>query len=459
MGLKRHLFPLLMLCCCSYSCYGNFLEDPLSDYVDEASPYDKSAYPTYFGTINEDAGEFGEEFATSIGYGEPQLFSFKRLVHAESPYSSPIMVNVDDFGAKGDGSDDTQAFEKAWEKACSSAPSVLVISKNKNYLLKPITFSGPCKSSVTVMVYGTIEASSDRSDWDRDRRYWINFKNIQNLRVDGAGTIDGNGEIWWKNSCKINKAFPCTQAPTALTFSSCMNLIVNNLSIRDSQQIHLSFERCTNVQASNLMITAPGTSPNTDGIHITSTQNIQITNCVIGTGDDCISIVSGSQNVKAADITCGPGHGISIGSLGSGNSEAHVSQVIVDGANIVGTTNGVRIKTWQGGSGNASNIKFQNIAMRNVTNPIIIDQNYCDSNKPCPEKNTAVEVSNVVYNNIKGTSASDVAVEFDCSKSFPCHGIVLNNINLVGSGGKTTTSSCKYVNGIAIGNVFPCPCF
>jgi hypothetical protein len=27
-------------------------------------------------------------------------------------------------------------------------------------------------------------------------------------------------------------------------------------------------------------------------------------------GDDCISIVGGSKNVEATDITCGPGHGI-----------------------------------------------------------------------------------------------------------------------------------------------------
>jgi len=27
-------------------------------------------------------------------------------------------------------------------------------------------------------------------------------------------------------------------------------------------------------------------------------------------GDDCISIVNGSQTVKATNITCGPGHGI-----------------------------------------------------------------------------------------------------------------------------------------------------
>lgn len=27
-------------------------------------------------------------------------------------------------------------------------------------------------------------------------------------------------------------------------------------------------------------------------------------------GDDCISIVSGSKNIRATDIICGPGHGI-----------------------------------------------------------------------------------------------------------------------------------------------------
>ena len=40
----------------------------------------------------------------------------------------------------------------------------------------------------------------------------------------------------------------------------------------------------------------------------------------------------------------------------------------------------------QGGSGSASNIKFQNIDMQNVANPIIIDQNYCDQNEPCKQE-------------------------------------------------------------------------
>lgn len=38
---------------------------------------------------------------------------------------------------------------------------------------------------------------------------------------------------------------------------------------------------------------------------------------------------------------------VSIGSLGSGKSKEFVSGITVNGAKFSGTTNGVRIKTWQ----------------------------------------------------------------------------------------------------------------
>lgn len=163
--------------------------------------------------------------------------------------------------------------------------------------------------------------------------------------------------------------------------------------------MHISFQKCKRVVTSNLIISAPGDSPNTDGIHITATKNIRILNSVIGTGDDCISIVSGSQDILVSDVTCGPGHGISIGSLGEGESEAHVSDVLVNRATLFRTTNGVRIKTWQGGRGRATNIMFENIDMFDVKNPIIIDQNYCNS-KSCPPK------------------VIDVLFRFDCDLRF-----------------------------------------
>lgn len=57
---------------------------------------------------------------------------------------------------------------------------------------------------IELQIEGSIEASSDQSDWDgKDERHWLLFDEINDLEVGGGGTIDGNGNIWWQNSCKI----------------------------------------------------------------------------------------------------------------------------------------------------------------------------------------------------------------------------------------------------------------
>ncbi|KAI8545837.1 hypothetical protein RHMOL_Rhmol07G0069000 [Rhododendron molle] len=373
-----------------------------------------------------------------------------RLAAGGRSSSSPKTVNVDDFGAKADGTDDSKAFKAAWEEACASTNAVLVVPLNRIYHLKPLTFSGPCSSGFTVQIDGTIKASNKPSDYSADPRHWLQFVNLENFNVRGAGTINGNGKIWWRKSCKINKSL-------AITFLNCKNLGVSGIRSRNAQQMHITFQKCVNVKAWNLRVIAPGNSPNTDGIHVTGTQNISILSSVIRTGDDCISIVSGSRNVIARDIICGPGHGISIGSLGKGKSEAIVSDVFVNRARLTGTTNGVRIKTWQGGSGYAKNIFFENIVMNNVSNPIIIDQNYCDQKTPCQKQGSAVQVQNVLYRNIQGTSASEKAINLDCSDSLPCKQIVLQSINLASVSAKDKqAASCANIMGLStFGRVSP----
>ncbi|BFG42913.1 hypothetical protein CerSpe_291870 [Prunus speciosa] len=431
MALQKHLVLFyVVVSFCAASCYSSGFQEvnSLRSFVDheKESGYNSRAHPSYMNTIE------GVEFMEFIK-PRAQLFSSRKLERAAGSKSSSSVktISVANFGAKGNGADDTQAFEKAWKAACSSNGAIVLVVPQKTYLVRPIEFSGPCKSHLTMQIYGTIEASDDRSVY-KDVTHWLIFDNVQSLLVEGPGTINGNGNIWWKNSCKRKPQPPCNeQAPTAVTFNKCNNLVVKNLKIQDAQQMHVRFQNCINVEASHLTVTAPEDSPNTDGIHITNTQNITISSSVIGTGDDCISIVSGSKRVKATDITCGPGHGISIGSLGEDNANDHVSGVFVNGAKISGTSNGVRIKTWQGGSGRASNIVFQNVEMNDVTNPIIIDQNYCDhKNKDCTQQRSAVQVKNVLYQNIRGTSASTDAITFNCSQSVPCQGIVLQNIQL-----------------------------
>ncbi|KAL2320769.1 hypothetical protein Fmac_029738 [Flemingia macrophylla] len=445
MALLKHLLLSFTIIIISFvACYSTLQDEdpPSSIYVHDHS--------SFF----DDGGAFKNLIKQST-----EVLSLDMLdkLDNNNRHSSPKVVNVNDYGAKGNGhTDDTEAFKKAWEDVCSSGDAILAVPEENSYMLKPIRFTGPCKPNIEVQFSGTLEASDDPSDYSEDSRHWLVFDNIQKLFISGGGTINGNGNIWWQNSCKRNKKSPCKDAPTALTFYSCDDLIVKDLTIENGQQIHVSFQDSVNVKVSGLNVTAPEDSPNTDGIHITNTQNIQISNSVIGTGDDCISIVHGSKNVEATDITCGPGHGISIGSLGAGKSKENVSGILVNGAKIFGTKNGVRIKTWQGGSGSASNIQFQNIQMDNVTNPIIINQNYCDKKKkPCKRGKSAVHIKNVLYQNITGTSASDIAVKFDCSEKFPCKEITLQDIDLQCEGGDDAEALCNNVELSYLGHVRP----
>jgi len=68
-----------------------------------------------------------------------------------------------------------------------------------------------------------------------------------------------------------------------------------------------------------------------------------------------------------------------------------------------------------------------------------------------------VTISGVTYRNIKGTSATPVAVNFGCSSSKPCTGIKLQVIRLTYFN-KAATAYCKNARGSSSGVVVPGSC-
>ncbi|XP_062224174.1 probable polygalacturonase At1g80170 [Phragmites australis] len=387
------------------------------------------------------------------------------LMWGRGPGRSPTarnVVNVDSFGVAGDGNaDDTEAFLSAWKMACSLDNAVFLVPGGRRYKVGASKFMGPCKERMIIQIQGTIVAPEEPSEWDpRSPRLWLLFSGLADARIQGGGVIDGSGSKWWANSCKINKSNPCKPAPTAVTIDSCRGVRVRSLRVQNAQQMHFTVSRSRDVRVAGVRIEAPEDSPNTDGIHVAESTAVTIQSCRIATGDDCISVVNGSFNIRMKNIDCGPGHGISIGSLGKDNTFAAVENVALDTARISRAQNGVRIKTWQGGAGYVRNVLFSNVVVDDVDHPIIIDQFYCDSRNPCHNQTSNVKVSKVVYRHIRGTSRRAEAIKFACSDAVPCSEIVLSDINLLlgdggGGGAGEVQAVCNCAMGFNDGRVFP----
>ncbi|XP_078175125.1 polygalacturonase-2-like [Carex rostrata] len=345
-----------------------------------------------------------------------------------------------------------QALLKAWNSACADKRmATLLIPSGKNFLISRATsFNGPCKSAISVQIDGNIMAPN--KIWTNKAVNFISFNNINNLFVYGQGMINGQGAIWWNCFRKyISFNFSYVRSCQLLNFENCNNLDVRYIKLRNGPRRHLAFHSCTNITVDQITVTAPGNSPNTDGINISNSQHIEITGSTFATGDDCIAISSGTSDVNITKITCGPGHGISIGSLGKGGVGAAVDKVHVFDCNIFNTMTGVRIKTWQGGSGFVRDVSFERINVTQVGAPIDINQFYTDA----PQEH-AVAISNVKFIGIHGISAKKTAIKIDCSGTVPCTGLFFDDINLARFGGnRTVLASTKNAHGTTKGKIIP----
>ncbi|KAJ3680960.1 hypothetical protein LUZ60_015449 [Juncus effusus] len=360
-----------------------------------------------------------------------------------APHSSPIpppsithtpsndskyVHNVISYGAVGDGkTEDTKAFNTAWKSACNqSIKSTLLAPKGYSFFVEPTVFSGPCQNPLIFQVDGDILAPENPDSWPKNYKdSWLEFNRVDGLTVQGGGLINGRGEQWWSHN--HNK-------PVAMRFFGCSNLTIqgyegSKLKVQNSPQFHFVIDKCKNVTVDSISIDTPATSPNTDGVHIAS-RDVWVQNSDISNGDDCISIADGSMNIHINNMTCLNGHGISIGSLGEKNSHACVSNITVTNSFIGNSTNGLRIKTWQGGSGSVSSVTYQHIQMDTVQYPIIVDQFYCPSHN-CKNQTSNLLISDITYNNITGTYDTDKPpVYLACSNSVPCVDITIADLKL-----------------------------
>ncbi|CAN4094256.1 unnamed protein product [Withania somnifera] len=377
-------------------------------------------------------------------------FAMVTLFLGQRGESQNASFDITKYGAKENG-EISEAVLSAFKEACqSTTPSTIVISKG-TFQMNQVKLEGPCKGPLELQIQATLKAPSDPNQLKTGE--WLTVNNLDQFTMSGGGTLDGQGKAAWE--CKESKSalnFPI--------FNSLTNCIIKDITTLDSKSFHVNVNQCKNLTFLHFNVSAPANSPNTDGIHISRSSSVTITESNFATGDDCISVGDETEQLQITKVTCGPGHGISVGSLGGNADEKPVVGVFVKNCTFLSTDNGVRIKTWPASHpGSVSDVHFEDIIVQNVSNPVIIDQVYCPSGKCNKDLPSQVKISKVTIQNIKGTSRTQSAVSLLCSKGIPCEGVEIGDIDIRYSGKEgPAKSSCENIKPSLKGKQSPAVC-
>jgi hypothetical protein len=223
--------------------------------------------------------------------------------------------NVRDYGAIGDGkTKDTQAVQKAID-ACSAAGGGMVVLPAGRYLSGTIYL----KSNVEfhLSAGATLLGSPDRADYNADNNFPENVffpqdlvsaahlviaYRQENVSITGSGTIDGNSSAFFGPLPKgavatyryksTNYPIPSWRPGQMVFFCRCTRVAVRDVRLLNSPYWTLFFLGCDSVKVRGLEIINPPATRNGDGIDIDCSRNVTVSDCVIHSGDDCITVRS-----------------------------------------------------------------------------------------------------------------------------------------------------------------------
>eukprot|EP01043_Picozoa_sp_COSAG02_P068200 COSAG02_NODE_11240_length_1763_cov_1.400841_1_plen_340_part_10 len=293
------------------------------------------------------------------------------------------------FGARADGkhndTDAVLAAVSACRTSVARGDGCSLLFSGGSFLTGPFVL--PSHSVITVAAGATLLAAPmyqwKAAGWSTPAL--LTGEGLTNVTLTGNGTIDGNGAAWW--SVTHNDL---NYRPALLVLSGVNGLVIEDLLFLNSPNHNIELSGSTNVRVRRLRVSAPHTSPNTDGINFAGGHDQIIEDSHISNGDDCVSVVCGSSEVPAPpaagsgtipfgghvivrNVTCVGGHGISIGSV----SHGYVSNTTVEDVRFIGSDNGCRIKTYPNHTGLITGITYRKIVMSKVINPILINGAYC----------------------------------------------------------------------------------
>ncbi len=341
--------------------------------------------------------------------------------------------NIRDYGAVADSNVvNTKAVQKAIDQ-CSAAGGGNVLICGGKFTIGTIIL----KNNVTLHISkgSSLQASTNLKDFEVKTPNTETYNNIggysdkaliyaekqENIGIEGAGTIDGNGDKFgWK----------VKERPRLIQFSECKNVAVKDVLIKDSAFWVQHYLKCENVLIDGLTIHSRANS-NNDGIDIDSCNKVRISNCEISSEDDAIVLKSTSKtvckNVTISNcILSSHCNAIKCGTESNGGFE----NIVINNCCIYDTRiSGIALEVVDGGK--MDGVCISNITMNNVKGGIFIrlggrGRGY---KKDMPKQAVGI-LQNVTISNIEATGIGDIGLSITGLPGHLAENITLSNIRI-----------------------------
>jgi len=265
----------------------------------------------------------------------------------------------------------------------------------------PAFLSGPLqlRAGVTLLVDegAILYASRNPRDYDvspgscgvvnkggRGCKALLTGDHVAHAGVVGDGWIDGRGPSplagqtvsWWDLAQQAKVTNLNQNCPRILVLSHADDFTLYRIRLRNSPNFHVAYNGGNGFTAWGVIIDTPKAGRNTDGIDPGNCTNVTITHCFIRAGDDNVAVKAGlpgpTTHITVAHNHFYYGHGMSIGSETDGGASAiRVSDLSIEGAD-----NGIRIKSNSSRGGLVRDVIYEDVCIKDTTNPIYMDSNY-----------------------------------------------------------------------------------
>jgi polygalacturonase len=340
-----------------------------------------------------------------------------------------------------DDKPDTARIQEALDK-CPAGQAVELTGK--------VFLAGPLKlrAGVTLLVDAgaTLYGSRNPRDYDLSPgscgivdkkghgcKALISGDRVSGAAVMGGGIIDGRGgatligqkDSWWDLAQEAKVKNLNQSVPRLMALSHCDNFTLYRITLHNSPNFHVAYSGGNGFTAWGVIINAPKTARNTDGIDPGSAQNVTIKSCFIRTGDDNVAIKAGlpgpTSHMTIEDNHFYSGHGMSIGSETDGGASAiRVTNLSIDGAD-----NGIRIKSNSSRGGAVRDVVYEDVCIKDTKNPILMDSNYSYFGEARDKLPSFV---GIILRNVRVLSAGKITLNgFDASHRL---GITFDNVFL-----------------------------